>query len=113
MLPQVDEQQAPGDAVAAQSPAFNISANGHNIIPDDKPRRKGAPVFAHDQGTGRGGGISEGIKLETALWGGGGAIIGSLAGPIGTIVGGAVGFFVGLSIGIVMPRKQSSPDFRG
>ena len=100
--------------VAAQSPAPNLSADGYNnVLPDYGSRRKGGAVLARGQGAGRGGGMNEGIKLETLLWGGGGAVIGSLAGPVGTVVGGAVGFLVGLSIGIVMPRKQSSPDFRG
>ena len=71
------------------------------------------PVFAHGRSAGGGGGISEGIKLETLLWGGGGAIIGSLAGPVGAIVGGSVGSLVGLTIGIIMPRRQNSPKFRG
>jgi hypothetical protein len=99
--------------VTSQNPAPSLSANGYDsLFPNDKPRRKGAATFAHEQSAGRGGGLSEGIKLETLLWGGGGAIIGSLAGPVGAVAGGAVGFLVGLSIGIVMPRKQSSPNFR-
>jgi hypothetical protein len=114
MLPSVDKQQASSGIMAAQNSAPDLSVDGYNnVLLDDKSRRKSMPIFAHDQGAGRGGGMSEGVKLETVLWGGGGAIIGSLAGPVGTIVGGAVGFLIGLSIGIVMPRKQSSPDFRG
>lgn len=70
-------------------------------------------VFDSNQGVNKGGGISEGIKLETVIWGGGGAIIGSLAGPVGTVIGAAAGSLIGLTIGIIMPRKQSSPKFRG
>jgi hypothetical protein len=92
-----------------------ISNDDNIVFPDHELRRQSAPVLDRERGAGRSGGlgISEGIKLETLLWSGGGAIIGSLAGPVGIIAGGAVGFLVGLSIGIVMPRKQSSPKFRG
>lgn len=58
---------------------------------------------------GRGGGISEGKPLEMTIWGGSGAVIGSLAGPVGTIIGAASGALVGLLISIfVVPHN--GPD---
>ena len=49
---------------------------------------------------------SEGKPLEMTVWGGSGAIVGSLAGPIGTIVGAAVGALGGLLISIfVVPHN--------
>ena len=117
MRPQAEDRQASGDtapSAASHPPAPSLISNGDNIIfSSDKPRRESMPVFAHGRSAGGGGGISEGIKLETLLWGGGGAIIGSLAGPVGAIVGGSIGSLVGLTIGIIMPRRQNSPKFRG
>ncbi len=91
----------------------SLRSSAPSLISNDAAQLKRVPVFNGGDGPGGGGGISEGVKLETLLWGGGGAIIGSLAGPVGTIAGGAVGFLVGLTIGIIMPRKQSSAEFRG
>lgn len=52
------------------------------------------------------GGISEGKPLEMTIWGGSGAVIGSLAGPVGSIIGAASGAFVGLLISIfVVPNN--------
>lgn len=60
---------------------------------------------------GQGGGISEGKPLEMTIWGGSGAVIGSLAGPAGTIIGAAAGAFVGLLISIfVVPHNGPEPD---
>lgn len=47
---------------------------------------------------GASGGLSEGKPLETALWGGAGAMAGSVAGPIGIAVGAAVGSILGLIV---------------
>ncbi|MCX5795304.1 MAG: hypothetical protein NTY77_07420 [Elusimicrobia bacterium] len=119
MPPQGDDRQASRDAASALAapsadPAPSlISDDDHIILRKDGPRPKSAPLLDHERRAVKGGGLGEGVKLETLLWGGGGAIIGSLAGPVGTIAGGAVGFLVGLTIGIVMPRKQSSAKFRG
>ena len=60
---------------------------------------------------GKGGGISEGKPLEMTIWGGSGAVIGSLAGPVGTIIGAASGAFVGLLISIfVVPHNGPEPE---
>lgn len=105
---------APALAAPAVEPAASLTSQDEHIrIRDGETGRKGAPVIAHDRRAVQGGGIAEGVKLETLIWGGGGAIIGSIAGPVGTIAGGAVGFLVGLTIGIVMPRKQAAQKFRG
>ncbi|MBI4387296.1 MAG: hypothetical protein HY551_07925 [Elusimicrobia bacterium] len=64
------------------------------------------PVFnkktgAHEHDSvGVGGGLSEGPPLQMMLWGSGGAVIGSVAGPIGAIIGSAVGVIGGLLISI-------------
>lgn len=122
MLTQPDDRRpstagtsaAPTPLMAAQYSAPSLVSNDSNIIfLDHKPQRKSVSVFDSNQGVNRGGGISEGIKLEMVIWGGGGAIIGSLAGPVGTVIGAAAGSLIGLTIGIIMPRKQSSPKFRG
>jgi hypothetical protein len=112
--PPTEERRASSETLTTQTPAAGLATDGYNsLFSDSVSRRRGATVFSHEKYPGGNAGLSEGIKLETLLWGGGGAIIGSLAGPGGTIAGGAVGFLVGLSIGIVMPRKQSSAKFRG
>ncbi|MBI3550614.1 MAG: hypothetical protein HY078_16370 [Elusimicrobia bacterium] len=59
--------------------------------------------------------LDEGPMLQTLLWGGGGAIAGSLAGPPGAIVGGAVGAVVGFAVGWVYkpkPDKEASQATR-
>lgn len=44
------------------------------------------------------GGLSEGPVLEVGYWGGAGAVVGSVAGPLGAVVGGAAGAVVGLLV---------------
>lgn len=56
---------------------------------------------------GVGVGLSEGKPLEMLLWGGSGAIVGSMAGPLGAAVGGAAGAAIGLLYSVfVVPRVQ-------
>jgi hypothetical protein len=51
-------------------------------------------------------GIKEGKPLEVMMWGGGGAIAGSFAGPLGTIVGAGTGALCGLLYSIfVVPHN--------
>jgi hypothetical protein len=99
-----------------QEPTPSLTAKDDQIILTEKKRARHS-VLAPDQDQGAraasGGGLKEGRKLEVLLWGGGGAIVGSLAGPVGTIVGAAVGSLIGLAVGTVMPRKQKAPDYRG
>ncbi|TPW19983.1 MAG: hypothetical protein FD126_2141 [Elusimicrobia bacterium] len=54
-----------------------------------------------------GAGISEGKPLQVMVWGGAGAIVGSIAGPAGTVVGAAAGSAFGLLFSMfVVPRFQ-------
>lgn len=64
-------------------------------------------------GVGLGVAMQEGPVLETMLWGGGGAIVGSVAGPPGTLIGAAVGSVAGLIVGLIMKHRIRSKDFRG
>ncbi len=51
-------------------------------------------------------GMKEGKPLEVMVWGGGGAIAGSLAGPLGTIIGAGTGALCGLLYSIfIVPRN--------
>ena len=55
------------------------------------------------------GGMAEGKPLETMLWSGGGAIIGSVAGPPGAIIGAGIGAIAGLLVAVfVVPHN--GPD---
>ena len=57
-------------------------------------------------GIGAGGGISEGKRLETMLWSSGGAVIGSIAGPAGTMIGAVAGAVAGLFVAIfIVPHN--------
>lgn len=47
--------------------------------------------------------LGEGPVLEVGIWGGGGAVIGSLAGPLGTVVGAAAGTVAGLIVSAFTP----------
>jgi hypothetical protein len=59
---------------------------------------------------GTGAGLKEGKPLEVMLWGGGGAIAGSLAGPLGTIVGAGTGALCGLLYSVfIVPRNGPDP----
>lgn len=52
-------------------------------------------------------GMNEGKPLEFLVWGGGGAILGSLAGPAGAALGGTVGAAAGLLFStFVEPRTR-------
>ena len=54
-----------------------------------------------------GAGISEGKPLQVMVWGGAGAIVGSMAGPLGTVVGAATGSVFGLIVSIfIIPKVQ-------
>lgn len=56
---------------------------------------------------GVGVGLSEGKPLQVMVWGGAGAIVGSMAGPAGTVVGAAAGSAFGLLFSMfVVPRVQ-------
>lgn len=58
-------------------------------------------------GVGVGVGLSEGKPLQVMVWGGAGAIVGSMAGPAGTVVGAAAGSAFGLLFSMfVVPRVQ-------
>lgn len=60
-------------------------------------------------------GLAEGKPLEMLIWGGSGAVVGSMAGPVGAAVGGAAGAVVGLLYSVfVVPRVQPglAPDRR-
>lgn len=59
---------------------------------------------------GLGGVLMEGKPLEVMLWGGYGAVAGSLAGPLGTAVGAGTGALCGLLYSIfVVPRNGPGP----
>lgn len=74
------------------------------------PKKESAPIqFKFDQ-TGRSvgakGGLSEGKPLEVAVWGTGGAVAGSLAGPPGALIGAGVGAVLGLLYSVfVVPHN--------
>lgn len=53
--------------------------------------------------------LDEGKPLQAGLWGGAGAIIGSLAGPLGAGVGGATGVLLGLVFG--KRTKRTAPGY--
>jgi hypothetical protein len=55
---------------------------------------------------GAGGLLGEGKPLEVLVWGSGGAVIGSLAGPLGTVIGAGAGALCGLVYSIfVVPHN--------
>jgi hypothetical protein len=106
----------PDPPAAAPESTPSLTAKDDQIILTDKKRTRHS-VLAPGQEQGvravSGGGLKEGRPLEVLLWGGGGAIVGSLAGPVGTVIGAAVGSLIGIAVGTVMPRKQKAPDYRG
>lgn len=62
---------------------------------------------------GVGVGLAEGKPLQVMVWGGAGAIVGSMAGPLGTVVGAAAGSVTGLLFSLfAVPRFQPgmAPD---
>ena len=64
-------------------------------------------------GGGAGLRLAEGKPLQVMVWGGAGAIVGSMAGPAGTVVGAAAGSVFGLLVSLfVVPRVQPgmAPD---
>jgi hypothetical protein len=64
-----------------------------------------APSESQRASIGTSGGMKEGKKLEMLMWGSGGAVVGSLAGPPGALIGGAVGALCGLVYSVaVVPR---------
>jgi hypothetical protein len=55
-------------------------------------------------------GLKEGKPLEVLVWGSGGAVAGSLAGPPGALIGGAAGALCGLIYSkFVVPRNGPVP----
>lgn len=58
-----------------------------------------SPEGSRERGSvGVGAGLPEGKRLECALWGGAGAVAGSIAGPLGAAVGGGLGLLAGLVV---------------
>lgn len=54
--------------------------------------------------------FEEGKPLEMTLWGSGGAVAGSLAGPVGTMIGAGAGALCGLLYSVlVVPHNGPSP----
>ncbi|MBI5596567.1 MAG: hypothetical protein HY928_10805 [Elusimicrobia bacterium] len=91
--------------------AVTVTASSSPIHVDAPPlMRLGAQPAATPTGrasVGVGMGLSEGKPLEMLLWGGSGAVVGSMAGPLGAAVGGAAGAVVGLLYSVfVVPRVQ-------
>ena len=106
----------PSPSAASPESTPSLTAKDDQIILTDKKRTRHSVLAPGQDQTTRptsGGGIKEGRPLEVLLWGGGGAIVGSLAGPVGTVIGAAVGSLIGLAVGTVMPRKQKAPGYRG
>lgn len=64
------------------------------------------PAGRHTIGLGRV--LGEGPVLQTSLWSGGGAIIGSLAGPPGAVLGAAAGAVAGLVVNWFTPKEAKS-----
>lgn len=56
--------------------------------------------------------LDEGKPLQAGLWGGTGAVIGSLAGPLGAAVGGGAGVLLGLLFGKSRPKTARRDAFR-
>lgn len=60
---------------------------------------------------GVGVGIKEGKPLEVLVWGGGGAILGGMAGPAGAVIGGAAGAAAGLLYSVLVePHTRPRPS---
>lgn len=96
---------------APSGAAVSVTASSSPIHVDAAPlMRLGLQPAATPTGrasVGAGVGLSEGKPLEMLLWGGSGAIVGSMAGPVGAAVGGAAGAVVGLLYSVfVVPRVQ-------
>ncbi len=49
--------------------------------------------------------LAEGPVLQVGIWGGGGAVIGSVAGPLGTVIGAAAGTVAGLIVNAFTPAE--------
>lgn len=108
-------------AAALASPCAAAPSLTSDILVSSAPVSKREPPlfrFNFQQGTGPQGrssvgigvGLSEGKPLEMMLWGGSGAVVGSLAGPLGTIAGAATGAVVGLLISIfIVPHNGPQP----
>ncbi len=104
-------------SVAAADPAIPAALPGIFIPSGESGARKKPPpfVFGFDKTTGSptvGVGLADGKTLEMSLWGGGGAMIGSVAGPVGIVVGGLLGAAVGLFVAVVVvphdgPSRQA------
>lgn len=58
-------------------------------------------------------GMKEGKPLQMSLWGSGGAVVGSIAGPLGAAVGGGAGLLAGyLFSRFVQPPAAEPPAAR-
>jgi hypothetical protein len=76
------------------------------------PRKKpktfefGSTTSGGRTSVGASAGIGEGKPLEIAVWGGGGAVIGAFAGPVGAVIGGLAGAAVGWVMAVfVVPHN--------